>query len=630
MNQIDQIKEILFSNEKRALDALTRRLEKRESRVADIADVLPESLGRSNAEGERLGKALRAPVEKCIKDSIKQDPNAFADALFPVIGPAIRKSISEALKTFSESINRTIEEKTSVKSIKWRMQAKRAGIPYSQFLLQKNLQYRIDHVYLIQPTSGLLIADVHRPDAIRKDDEAVSAMLTAIQDFVSESFGAGDEGILETADIGKYTLWTMPGPHAMLACVINGVPPRGLRDELTENLERIHLQYSETLEHFDGTKNKKTKLIEPELLDCLLQQEKEEDIAVEKKKLGIAGLIAFLLLTGLAWWIWQMVQINKDSTQLISTIEQEPGIFLTQQDIRKGKIHLKGLVDNSATPPIVLAQQLGLDAEKLDLQFTPFHSLEKPIVLRRIESKLSIPDGVTYSLNDKGELFFDGAINPEFKEYAQAELSGFLGIQSLEFGEIFYTDELILDSAINLLQPLENVDMQVKDGVLTVAGIVPLEWQNSLEEKRKKIPGLSGLNTSDLQLLELLSVKSIQAKYDKHVVKFVWRTRLLEGQEVILAPLANELISYSESLLKLGLEPEIILTGYTDKVGSVEKNRNLQTERALYIKGRLVGLGVKSNWIFVRAENISQLPQGVNPEERKVVISLNADLSKYN
>lgn len=111
MNQIEQIKDILFSNEKRALDALTRRLEKRESRVADIADVLPESLGRSSAEGDKLVQSLRAPVEKCLKDSIARDPQNFADALFPVMGPAIRKSISEALKSFSESINQAIEEK---------------------------------------------------------------------------------------------------------------------------------------------------------------------------------------------------------------------------------------------------------------------------------------------------------------------------------------------------------------------------------------------------------------------------------------------------------------------------------------------------------------------------------------
>jgi len=90
VNQIDQIKEILFSNEKRALDALTRRLEGRESRVADIADVLPEALGRSHANGEKINKALQRPVEEILRDSVQRDPQGFADLLFPVMGPAIQ------------------------------------------------------------------------------------------------------------------------------------------------------------------------------------------------------------------------------------------------------------------------------------------------------------------------------------------------------------------------------------------------------------------------------------------------------------------------------------------------------------------------------------------------------------
>ena len=134
MNQIDQIKDILFNNEKRDLDTLTRRIEQRESRVADMTDALPDSIERSHAEGDRLSNALREPIEDCLKESIKSDPASFADALFPVMGPAIRKAISESLKAFSETINQAIEEKTSVKSIKWRMQAKKAGVPLTRRL----------------------------------------------------------------------------------------------------------------------------------------------------------------------------------------------------------------------------------------------------------------------------------------------------------------------------------------------------------------------------------------------------------------------------------------------------------------------------------------------------------------
>ena len=111
MNDIDRLKELLFGNEKKALDAITRRLEIPESRTADISDVLPEAVLRSHASDPRLTRALEEPVEQCIKNSIRRDPRDFADALFPVIGPAIRKAIADALRSMTQSLNQAIESR---------------------------------------------------------------------------------------------------------------------------------------------------------------------------------------------------------------------------------------------------------------------------------------------------------------------------------------------------------------------------------------------------------------------------------------------------------------------------------------------------------------------------------------
>jgi len=631
VNQIDQIKDILFSNEKRALDALTRRIEKRESRVADIADVLPESLGRSNSENNKLVQSLRAPVEQCMKDSIARDPQNFADALFPVIGPAIRKSIAEALKSFSETINQAIEEKTSIKSIRWRMQAKKAGIPYAQFLIQKKLEYRVEHAYLIQPNTGLLIADVHRSDAIRKDDEAISAMLTAIQDFVKESFGGGDEGTLNTADVGEYTLWTMNGPHAMLACVINGVPPRGLRDTFIENLETIHLQFPEVLEHFDGQKSPKTQMIEPHLQDCLLQQAIEQDEQLKKKGLGIFGsLFLIALLAGLTWLGWQKYTINQQSKLLVSEFEQEPGIFLTDSEIKKGVIHLRGLRDNSATETAAILAKLSIDANDVDINFTPFHSLEKPILQKRISDKVAIPQDISFKLSDSGSLRFDGNITSEFKSAAESQLANVLGINSIQFADIVFSDADVLAQVNKVLAPPSTVNLDVKAGVLSARGVAKYSWYKNLDSDwSQQVEGLNQVDYSQLQIAELNTIETIESSLSGSSVKFIWRTGLLDGEESKLPALANQLKIYGTELEKLGVEPEIVLTGFTDRVGTVETNRNLQNERALYVKGRLVGLGVRSSWIFVRTGRISGEQNIVDPSQRRVDINLSSNLDSF-
>ncbi len=633
MNQIEQIKDILFSNEKRALDALTRRLEKRESRVADIADVLPEALGRSNVESDKLVQSLRAPVERCLKDSIARDPQNFADALFPVIGPAIRKSIAEALRSFSETINQAIEEKTSIKSIRWRMEAKKTGIPYAQFLIQKKLEYRVEHAYLIQPSTGLLIADAHRPDAVRKDDEAISAMLTAIQDFVSESFGGGEEGTLNTADVGEYTLWTMNGPHAMLACVINGVPPRGLRDTFIENLEAIHLQFPEVLEQFDGQKTPKTLLIEPHLEDCLLQQaieSKDHDHTKKKGKSIVGALLMASILAGLAWWGWQKIQINTQSNLLVSALEQEPGIFLTANEVKRGVIQVKGLRDNSAKQTSAILKDLNIDAENVNMNFTPFHSLEKDILQRRISNKLDIPSNVSYAVSDDGKLSFSGFITPVFKAEAKSKLQNMLGINSIEFGEIVYDDSTVLASVNKLLAPPNTVNLSVNSGVLELSGTAPYSWYKKLDaELVSKVDGLDDINKVELQLAELGVINKITNDFNNHSVQFIWRTGLLDGEEEKLPSLANALTVYGTELEKLGLEPEIVLSGYTDRVGDLEQNRDLQNERALYVKGRLVGLGVRSNWLFVRTGSTQGEINKVDPSLRKVEIKLSPNLERF-
>lgn len=634
MNQIDQIKDILFSNEKRALDALTRRLEKRDSRVADMADVLPESINRSHADGERLKKALRAPVEECITDSISRDPQSFADALFPVMGPAIRKSISESLKAFTQGINQAIEQKTSLKSIKWRFQAKKAGVPYAQFLINRSLEYRVDHAYLIQPSTGLLIADVHRADAIRKDDEAVSAMLTAIQDFVKESFSStGDEGTLETADIGKYALWTMQGPHAMLACVITGVPPRGLRAQFMEVLELIHLQYAELLESFDSNDDsqvQQTQAIEPYLEDCLVELDKIGEDSSAKKGLGFVGFVLLIGLSALGWFGWQNFQLKQQANTLIETLESEPGIFLTQTENSKGIIHIKGLRDILALSPETLAVEQGITLEKLDLDFTPFYSLEKDIQLRRLQDHLVLPDGVEMQLTDAGELSFSGDISSGFKQQAEQKLQGMLGIKTLSFADLNYPDAELLVSANEVLQPPESLKLRVRDGVLSLHGAAPYAWHKAFSQKREQLEGLTDVNSDGLQIAELANIQAIENELNNELLQFSWRTRLVEGEESKIATLGDNLKIYGQLLEDIDVEPEIVLTGFTDNTGSEKQNSDLQMERALYIKGRLVGQGVRSNWIFVRAGSLSGEAGVADPSERKIVVSLAADLSAFN
>ena len=57
----------------------------------------------------------------------RSNPGPLADALFPVMGPAIRKAVAAALAGMVEALNRTLEHSLSWRSIAWRLEALRTG-----------------------------------------------------------------------------------------------------------------------------------------------------------------------------------------------------------------------------------------------------------------------------------------------------------------------------------------------------------------------------------------------------------------------------------------------------------------------------------------------------------------------
>ena len=210
-DELEQLKQLLFEEELQIVATLRKQLEPQQ-RVTDTAEILADSIKIAATNNQRFVTALNDPVAECIRNIVAEKPQQFADSLFPVIGPAIRKSISEALKSFVQSTNEMIEQSMSPKSLRWRWEAKRSGVPFSEIVLKHSLLYRVEEVFLIQQGSGLLIEHVSHPDVHINDSDAISAMLTVIRDFSRDSFSAEASDSLDTVEFGERTLWMIEGP----------------------------------------------------------------------------------------------------------------------------------------------------------------------------------------------------------------------------------------------------------------------------------------------------------------------------------------------------------------------------------------------------------------------------------
>ena len=165
--------------------------------------------------------------------SVARDPSILSNTLFPIIGAAVRKSVAHALRGLVESINQTLERSVSLEAVKWRIEALRTGKPFGEIVLTRSVRYRVEQVFLIHRDTGLLLLHAARADQIVQDSELVSGMLTAIQDFIRDSFtGAGGQEV-ETIELDEFNLWVQHGPAAILAAVVSGTPPPELRRKCT-------------------------------------------------------------------------------------------------------------------------------------------------------------------------------------------------------------------------------------------------------------------------------------------------------------------------------------------------------------------------------------------------------------
>ena len=203
-----ELRELILGAERRRLEELERRLDDTRLTRDQLAELLPEAIALRAGRDRQLARALAPTVENAIGESVRRNPRPIATAIFPVLGPAIRKAIAEALAGLVASINRTLEHSISPRGLRWRLESWRTGIPFAQIVLRHALVYRVEQVFLIDGDTGLLLSHAVAPDLAGSDADLISGMLTAIRDFVADSFAPEREvGGLRRFSVGELSGW---------------------------------------------------------------------------------------------------------------------------------------------------------------------------------------------------------------------------------------------------------------------------------------------------------------------------------------------------------------------------------------------------------------------------------------
>ncbi len=556
MSDFDRLKQLLLEDDRAELARVDANAQQAQMRHDELPETLPQILNASyrGAGSEQLSKALSGPLADALAGAVQKKRQVVVDALFPVILPAIRRAVAEMLRDFSNSINQVSESFFTVRGVKWRMEAWRSGTPYAQVALKHTLKYRIDHLFLIQRDSGLVLYYESAKNSSELDQDAVAGMLSAIQEFVRDSVGGRDGGGLRSATVGEHLLWVAEGPQANLAALIQGVPPSELTLALQEKLEVLHARYADALQKTPEQAQAEAPLadeLDLVALNSLAGSKSDSNRASSLQKrasltplsVGI-GLALFLFLASLVVNGWWSNQIDRARAQLNSTAGFVPLAIrhhwiwpgfrnLSWRPSQYRNVLIEGLQDPLLKlAPNILNSHLG--AAQVNWQTRPYVSADAEIVLHRARLLLQTPDSV--------QLRLDGAI-------------------------------------------------------LKLSGVANADWLRAQKMRVLHIPGVEQIDFSAINNLDIERARKLQNDITQMIVPLQGAVDPDAATQIQLDRLTNLLREWSQTQYRLESPAQIYCFGLNDETGQAILNQNLRAQRAqwlrLELEMRLIGTSVE-------------------------------------
>jgi outer membrane protein OmpA-like peptidoglycan-associated protein len=402
-DELNLLRSLLLGIEPTQLNKLYERLNNPQIEPEDISRLLPEAVVLRSKEDKQLVAAFVSTVEEAIQTSVAQDENVLSEAFFPVIGPATRKAIATALDEMMQSLNQTLEHSLSPESFKWRLEARRTGKSFAEIVLLRTLLYRVEQVFLIHRKTGLLLHHVMLKEIAAQDPDLVAAMLTAIQDFIKDSFTVHQEATLNSLRFGELIIWIEAGPQAIIAGIIRGKPPQELREVFQAAIEKIHLKLGTELHTFEG-ETEPFQSSQPYLESCLTVQYKTPSQQNYTYAWALLGAVA------IAGGIWGFFSLREHIRwqAYINKLNSQPGIVVINTQHHSGKHFISGMRDPLAVDPNTLIQQTNLNPEKVIGKWQPYLSFEPQLLTKRSVKLLQPPTNVVLQVDNNGILAASG------------------------------------------------------------------------------------------------------------------------------------------------------------------------------------------------------------------------------
>jgi hypothetical protein len=268
-----------------------------EGLIARVTPILGDMIGRTVRDSrDEMAEALGPIMGEAIRVQIRDSRKDMIEALYPVIGETVQRAVSEFTREFQRNIDARLKAAFGPQGMMRTAMARMRGVSPAELALRDSLPFSIKEIFLIQHGSGLLIAHSHPGSAEVADSDLISAMLTAIRDFVHDAFTHGNEDKeLDEIQYGDERIIIQSGRTAYLAVVIVGVEPEGFRARLHAFVSELHVRHEKSLAEYNGDPTTLPNL-QPKIARLVIEATGgEKGIKAISRRAKIGWVIGFLL-----------------------------------------------------------------------------------------------------------------------------------------------------------------------------------------------------------------------------------------------------------------------------------------------------------------------------------------------
>ncbi len=480
------LRELLLAQDFERMETLAQRLDQLNGLVDRLGDRFADEIDSRDAQGVRASK-LASSIGGLMVDSlesvVRQRPEVVVTAVYPVIGPAIRRSLTQALRQLADDADRAVRDVFSIRTLRWRMEAWRIGAPYAQVLLRHTARYRVEHLLWIEPVSGLLRSHVTAKGLPELDADAVAGMFTAINHFVRDSVAGSAQGIV-FAQVGESHLAVSHGPEAWLVAFVSGVPSTDFGKRLEALNESLHARLLGLKVGEDGaaaTGGEADIQLERTHLDAL--ERSDLDAGTVSRRRGWIALVGLLVICALivssllsAFHAWKMGRVE-------AALGAAPGLYTLAVDgDRSGRVRVRGLIDSELPDPRSALSAAFPDL-RFDWQLSAYVSLSPASIQRRAVRALDLPPRMVAPPEADGRVVVTGKVS--FSDWFRATRAvPPMGVARFDLTGLQYPEQ---EDIYKEVRAIEALQIEFQPGESRPASGDVTQWLDTLDARLQRL-----------------------------------------------------------------------------------------------------------------------------------------------